>query len=348
MANYYNKDLYKVLDLTYEASAEEIKASFRKLARTYHPDVATTPEDVEKFKEIKEAYDILSNEETRKKYDVLRGFYREKLRKDFEKEQKTKEKYQEYIKKAKQHANNPESFGKTFNDAIDNLFHAKKSTKATNAQQKAPINGEDINVDVTITCFEAVNGTNRKVNILHTQPCPNCGGRKFINESQCAMCKGQGIISLQKKINVKIPKGVSQGSKVRVKKEGNKGLNGGKDGDLYLIITVEKHPFFEIDGLNILCNLPITPFEAALGAEVTVPAIEGNVNVKIPPMTSSGQKLRLAGQGIENKNKSKKGDMIITISIKMPEKLSEEEKELYSKLKELSSHNIRKDMKNDK
>ena len=103
--------------------------------------------------------------------------------------------------------------------------------------------------------------------------------------------------------NVKIPQGVSQGSKVRVKKEGNKGLNGGKDGDLYLIVTVEKHPFFEIDGQNILCTLPITPFEAALGAEITVPAIEGNVTVKIPPMTSSGQKLRLSGQGIENKTK---------------------------------------------
>lgn len=347
MANYYNKDLYKVLDLTYEASTEEIKASFRKLARTYHPDVATNTEDIEKFKEIKEAYDILINTETRRKYDALHGFYREKIKKDYEKEQqKRRNKYEEYIKKAKQNAQNPESFGKTFNDALDNLFHAKKENKTTTPKQ--PINGEDISMDITISCFEAVNGTNRKVNILHTQPCPNCGGRKFINEAQCTMCKGVGTISLQKKINVKIPQGVSQGSKVRVKKEGNKGLNGGKDGDLYLIITVEKHPFFEIEGQNILCTLPITPFEAALGAEITVPAIEGNVTVKIPPMTSSGQKLRLSGQGIENKTKSKKGDMIITISIKMPDKLSEEEKELYTKLKELSSHDIRKEMQNGK
>ena len=347
MANYYNKDLYKVLDLTYEASTEEIKASFRKLARTYHPDVATNAEYIEKFKEIKEAYDILTNAESRRKYDALHGFYREKIRKDFEKEQeKRRNKYEEYIKKAKQNAQSPESFGKTFNDALDNLFHTKKENKTTTPKQ--PINGEDISMDITISCFEAVNGTNRKVNILHTQPCPNCGGRKFINETQCTMCKGVGTISLQKKINVKIPQGVSQGSKVRVKKEGNKGLNGGKDGDLYLIVTVEKHPFFEIDGQNILCNLPITPYEAALGAEVTVPALEGNVTVKIPPMTSSGQKLRLSGQGIENKTKSKKGDMIITIAIKMPDKLSDEEKELYTKLKEISSFDIRKEMKNDK
>ncbi len=347
MANYYNKDLYKVLDLTYEASAEEIKASFRKLARTYHPDVSTKTEDIEKFKEIKEAYDILIDTESRRKYDALHGFYREKIRKNYEKEQQNKKnKYEEYIKKAKQKAQNPESFAKTFNDALDNLFHAKKET--SNQEPKTAVNGEDINMDITISCFEAVNGTNRKVNILHTQPCPNCGGRKFINESQCSMCKGLGTISLQKKINVKIPKGVNQGSKVRVKKEGNKGFNGGKDGDLYLIVTIEKHPFFEIDGLNILCNLPITPFEAVLGAEINVPALEGSVNVKIPPMTSSGQKLRLTGQGIENKSKSKKGDMILTVSIKLPDNFSDEEKNLYEKLKELSSFDIRRDLKNGK
>lgn len=344
MANYYNKDLYKVLNLTYEATAEEIKASFRKLARKYHPDVAAEEGDVSKFKEIKEAYDVLSDEASRKKYDVLHGFYKEKIKKDYEREVKRKNKYEEYVKKAKQHSQNAEPFGKSFNEALDNLFHAKKGT----AQAEAPIKGEDINIDLTITCFEAANGTNRKVNILHTQPCPNCAGRKFINEAQCAMCKGTGTISLQKKINVKIPKGVTQGSKVRIKKEGNKGLNGGKDGDLYLIISVEKHPYFEFDGLNILCTLPITPFEAVLGAQINVPSLDGTISVKIPPMTSSGQKLRLSGQGLENKTKTKKGDMIITVSIRAGEKLSEEEKALYEKLKELSSCDVRKDMKNGK
>lgn len=344
MANYYNKDLYKVLDLTYEATAEEIKASFRKLARKYHPDVATQESDVLKFKEIKEAYDVLSDEASRKKYDVLHGFYKEKIKKDYERETKRKNKYEEYIKKAKQHSQSAEPFGKSFNDALDSLFHTKKGTVQPEA--KTPINGENINIDLTISCFEAANGTNRKVNILHTQPCPNCEGRKFINEAQCAMCKGTGTISLQKKINVKIPKGVTQGSKVRIKKEGNKGLNGGKDGDLYLIISVEKHPYFEFDGLDILCNLPITPFEAVLGAQISVPSLDGAISVKIPPMTSSGQKLRLSGQGLENKTKTKKGDMIITVSIKVGEKLSKEEKALYEKLKELSSFDVRKDMKN--
>ena len=347
MANYYNKDLYKILNVNFEATLDEIKQSYRKLVRECHPDVAGVDADVKKFKEIQEAYEVLSNTEARKKYDVLHGFYREKLKK--QEETTRKNKYEEYIKKAKQNANTPENFTKSINSALDNLFHSgKQSTGQKKQEQKPVINGEDINVNITISCFEALNGTNRKVNILHTEPCPNCFGRKFINGTQCSMCNGSGQLSLQKKINVKIPKGVSQGSKVRVKKEGNKGLNGGKDGDLYLIVDIEKNPYFSIDGNNILCNLPITPFEAVLGTEVTIPVFDEKVSVKIPPMTSSGQKLRLAGLGIENKSKTKKGDMIVTIQIKLPDKLSEKEKALYNQLKEISKHDIRKDLKDAK
>lgn len=345
MANYYNKDLYKILNVNFDATLDEIKQSYRVLVRQYHPDVAGENADSSKFKEIQEAYEVLTDENSRKKYDVLHGFYREKIRKQENTERKNK--YDEYIKKARRNANTPENFSKSINSALDNLFHSSKQQTSTKKQEvKQPINGENINIDIKISCFEALNGTNRKVNILHTQPCPNCEGRKFINGSQCSMCNGTGQISLQKKINVKIPKGVSQGSKVRVKKEGNKGLNGGKDGDLYLIVDIEKNPYFEIDGNNIICNLPITPFEAVLGAEVSIPVLGEKINVKIPPMTSSGQKLRLSGLGVENK--SKKGDMIVNIQIKLPERLSEKEKSLYNQLKELSKHNIRKDLNDAK
>lgn len=346
MANYYNKDLYKILNVNFEATLDEIKQSYRKLVRECHPDVAGSNADVKKFKEIQEAYEVLTNIESRKKYDVLHGFYREKLKK--QEETTRKNKYEEYIRKAKQNANKSETFTNSINSALDNLFHSGKQTTAKKREPKPVINGDDINVNITISCFEALNGTNRKVNILHTQPCPNCFGRKFINGAQCSMCNGSGQLSQQKKINVKIPKGVSQGSKVRVKKEGNKGLNGGKDGDLYLIVDIEKNQYFSIDGNNILCNLPITPFEAVLGTEVTIPVFGEKVTVKIPQMTSSGQKLRLAGLGIENKSKTKKGDMIVTVQVKLPEKLSEKEKALYNQLKELSKYDIRKDLKDAK
>lgn len=345
MANYYNKDLYKILDVNFDATTEEIKLSYRKLVRIYHPDVAGSSADSAKFKEIQEAYEILTDEENRKKYDILHGFYKEKIKREFETTRKNK--YEEYIKKAQKNANKSEPFSKSINDALDNLFHSGKQP-SQKQEPKQPVNGEDINIDLSISCFEALNGTNRKVNILHTQPCPNCEGRKFINGAQCNMCNGSGQLSLQKKINVKIPKGVSQGSKVRVKKEGNKGLNGGKDGDLYLIINIEKNPYFEIEGMNILCNLPITPFEAVFGAEIPINVFNETINVKIPPMTSSGQKLRLAGLGIENKSKTKKGDIIITVLIKLPEKISEKEKELYEQLKNISNDDIRKDMNNAK
>ena len=253
------------------------------------------------------------------------------------------------MKKAKQNSEKSENFSKSFNEAIDNLFHNAKSNQKKQKEEKLqPFNGDDITVDLTITCFEAANGVSRKVNILHTAPCQHCNGHKFINGGQCSVCKGTGVQSIQKKINVKIPKGVSQGSKVRVKGEGNSGLNGGKNGDLYLVVNIEKNPYFEFDKYDILCNLPVTPSEAVLGTDVSVPTLDGKVSVKIPPMTSSGQKLKLSGLGLPTKAKDKNGDMIITVLIKLPSKLSKEEKELYEKLKELSSENIRKDLKHEK
>lgn len=347
MPNYYNKDLYKILNLTYEASKDEIKTAYKKLAKMYHPDVAGSNGDIDKFKEIKEAYDILSDDESRKKYDVLRGFYRQKLEKETN-QKNIKNKYDEYLKQAKKNAEKQDSFSDSINDALDSLFHTKNGRKNQSGDTKKTINGTDINLDINISCFEAITGTNRKINILHTQPCPNCEGRIFINGAKCNMCGGSGVISLQKKINVKIPKDVKHGSKIRVKNEGNRGLNGGKDGDLYLIVNIEKNPYFETEGMNILCNLPITPFEAVLGAEITIPYIDGNINIKVPPMTSSGQKLRLAGMGLYNKSKTKKGDMIITVFIKLPSKLSKKELELYEELKSHSNEDIRVDMKNAK
>lgn len=343
MANYYNKDLYKVLNVSYDASLEEIKASYRKLVRVYHPDVSKNNDNVLKFKEIQEAYEVLIDEESRKKYDAIKGFYTEKIKKKYqEKLDEAKENYNKNIKQESAKNKTAEPFTKSINNALDSLFYGKKLSKGINST-KPPVNGEDINLDLSISCFEALNGTNRKVNILHTEPCPQCGGRKFINGSLCKMCNGSGELSIQKKINVKIPKGVSTGSKVRVRKEGNKGINGGKDGDLFLIINVEKHPYYEFDGLNILCTIPITPFEAVLGTEVKIKVPDGYVNVKIPEMTSSGQKLKISEQGLENRTKTKRGDIIITVAIKLPENISDKEKELYNQLKNLSKNNIRKE-----
>ena len=138
------------------------------------------------------------------------------------------------------------------------------------------------------------------------------------------------------------------GSRVRVQGEGNQGYNGGKNGDLYLNVVVEKNQYYEINGLDIMCLLPITPYEAVLGAEIAIPSPYGNITVKIPPGTSSGQKLKISAQGLENKTKTKRGDIIVTVQIKIPENISDKEKELYTKLKNLSKADVRKDFKNAK
>lgn len=354
MSNFYNKDLYKILNVSIDASAEEIKSAYRKLAMIYHPDVSKNPENTDKFKEIHEAYEILTNEEKRKRYDILRGFYQEKIKKTFKENAQVKKETKEYntfVREAKKRFEEKEKttkepFTKSINEALDNLFYGKKLNKKQ-PKNSIPIDGDDINVEVNIDCFEAIKGTNKKINILHTEPCTNCEGRKFINGNVCPKCSGSGELSIHKKINVRIPQGVKTGSKVRIAKEGNKGRNGGKDGDLYLNITVKKHPYIEIDKLDILCTLPITPSEAALGANIELPFPE-KITLKIPQNTSSGQKLKIASQGLENKTKTKKGDIIITVQIKIPKKLSEKEKELYRKLEEISQEDIRKDFNDAK
>ncbi len=355
MSHNYNRDLYKILETDYGATAAEIKTAYRKLVRLYHPDVAGKNADAEKFKEIQEAYEVLSNPAEKEKYDIVHGYYREKLKKEFEKKNEdSKKNYNEFIKKAKtkvqQETKNEqkESFSQSINDALDSLFHTqnKRNTKKGAKSSPQPVDGDDIKTDVTISPVEAVEGTIRKVNILHTEPCPSCEGRKFINGEQCSVCRGIGQIQSQKKINVKIPKGVKQGSKVRVRKEGNKGQNGGKNGDLYLIINIEKDKYIETNGSDILITLPVTPTEAALGADIPLEVLKETITVKLPPLTSSGQKLRITGLGIENKTKSQRGDIIITVIIKMPDKLSEEEKQLYEKLKNCSNFDVRKDFRN--
>lgn len=353
MTSNYNKDLYKVLEADYDASASEIKASYRRLARKYHPDAEGGDET--KFKEIQAAYEILSNSIQRQKYDVVHGFYKERLKKAAEeKHRETDSKFNEYIKKAekrgqKKSGSNEEgvSFSKSINDALDNLFHASEKQNKAASDNPLPVNGGDIYSDVTITAYEAIEGTVRKVNILHTEPCPFCRGRKFLNEAQCSVCCGTGQIQSQKKINVKIAKGVKQGSKIRVRKEGGKGLNGGKDGDLYLIVNIAKGKYIETDGTDIFITLPVSPVEAALGANVEIGILKEPVTVKIPPLTSSGQKLRLAGLGAENKS-GEKGDIIITVLIKMPDKISEKEKALYEELKNCACFDARKDFNNAK
>lgn len=358
MKNYYNKDLYKTLDLQPTATLNEIKTAYRKLARKYHPDVNKDSVSIEKFKAIKEAYEILTNPSEKEMYDNFKGYSR--IYKQTSQSQ-AKKAYSETMKEEapppsrdetvgeKKKSENKESFSNVFNDILDGLFTAGKNddTSQKEAKQRTfkPENGSDITMDIKVSYIESINGTNRKINILHTETCPHCLGKKFTNGSVCTFCKGKGEVSLHKKINIKIPPQVTQNSKIRIANEGNKGKFGGKNGDLYLVIDIENNPFFRFDGSNVLCEIPITPFEAALGATIDVPTLEGHISMKIPPLTSSGQKFRLPKEGLFDKKAATKGDQIVTIKIELPKALSLEEVTLYEQLRVLGREDVRRDIK---
>ncbi len=339
-------NFYEILGVTPDSELAEIKSAYRKLARKYHPDV--NPDGAKRFKEISRAYDTLSDDKKRKQYDTLNGFFKsEKTKtssKKAEEEYRQKTSADERIKKhTRNETNSIKDDKKNFSDIFSSIFETSRGVKDEKKLQ--PKNGEDINTDITISLKEAVNGTTRTVNVVHTELCPRCKGRKFINGAKCNVCNGAGDYSQHKRINVKIPPNVKNGAKLRLKGEGSEGQFGGKNGDLYLHINVTGLSKIKYDDLNILYNVPITPYEAVLGGEITIPTFDGHVKLKLPERTSSGQKFRIAGQGLKKKGKS--GDMIVTVTIEIPKRLSDDEVKLYEKLKKIAAENIRENLLNE-
>ena len=367
MNEYYKKDLYAILGIEPDADELKIKSAYRKQARIWHPDVnENSQESIVRFKEITEAYEVLSDTQKRSQYDILKGFNTRKENSSYTTRTQAKKAYtetnsstvkektytssktvEEAYKKENKHSNS--SFSSVFENILDGLFTSDSSSRPKKEQKKKlkPENGRDINLNVNIKISEAISGTHRTVNVLHSERCPKCEGRRFINGAKCPLCKGTGEISVHKKLNVKIPAGIKKGAKIRVGNEGNKGYNGGKDGDLYLFIDIEESNFFHYEGNNVHCEIPITPYEAALGATIDVPTLNGSVSMKIPQNTTSGQKFRLSEQGLADKKTKQKGDQIVVVKIAMPKEISEEERKLYEQLKNISTHKIRENLLND-
>jgi len=356
--NYFYKNLYEILGIEPTEDLAKIKSAYRSLARKYHPDLNGGNElFAAKFKEITEACEILMDKDKKALYDSFKGYNQPEPSQTYKKPDPQKA-YRAYksaqTKNAETHGESSSkgSFSQVLNDILEGLFKEQKSSgqKNKNSSQKTtakrtnrhPQNGTDVVTELEISYLEALNGTHRTVNVLHTEICPNCEGKMFINGAQCPLCKGTGETSIHKKINVKIPKNVKQNAKIRIAGEGNRGRSGGKNGDVYLIIKIKNDEKYTYDGLNVLFEVSIFPHEAVFGTELRVKTPQDTIKMKIPANCSHGQKFRLSGHGLKDES-GKIGDAVVKVRIDLPEELTDEELALYKKLAEIRPRNLKEE-----
>jgi len=309
------KDYYATLGVGRDATTEAIKKAYRKLAHKYHPDVSKDPEGEEKFKAVAEAYETLKSPEKRAAYDQLgRHAPGENFRPSPDWDQ--------------QHGDPQFSFDDA--DLADLFAGMAGGRHPGGGHIRMP--GQDYDVSTRISLAEAYNGT--EVELRLTVPEPDAQGR---------------LHRVPRIFKVRIPKGATDGQRLRLTGRGGKGLNGGRDGDLYLNITLHPHPLFRVSGHDLYLDLPLAPWEAALGASIEVPTLAGAVRLKVPPNTQAGQQWRLPGRGLP-KPQDKSGDLFVITQIVMPATTSDVENGLFEQLAKASTFNprerLQKEMKN--
>jgi molecular chaperone DnaJ len=383
------KDYYAILGVNRKAKPEEIRKAYRHLARKYHPDVNPGNKSAEeKFKEISEAYEILSDEKKRQIYDQY-GFYAENIPPGYGASKPAGgtdagvdfsgfdfSNFENYETDSGKHG----GFGSSFRDLFSQIFSRGGERER---ESEAPERGSDIEHRMHLGFWDAIRGTQVRITVARQETCPTCKGTgeaagpavtcsncngtgkttrqigtmRFSmvcpqcggtgqQRRRCPTCGGSGYVQKPETFEVRIPSGVDTGSRVRVPGKGNAGVHGGPAGDLYIVTEVEPHPIFERKGDNFYVKVPVTVTEAALGAKVEVPTIDGPSTIKIPPGSQSGQKLRLHGKGAPSLRDSRlRGDQFVELQVVVPRVGDERTKEILRELARLNPEDPRKELK---
>jgi DnaJ-class molecular chaperone len=336
------KDYYQVLGVAKDAPAKDIKSAYRKLARKLHPDA--NPDDPkgaeEKFKELQEAYEVLSDADKRRKYDALGSNWQQAAQ-----QAETQRRY-----RSAQQEDVFSSFGgddprsaSGFSDFFDAFFSGigqqQQQPRASGSSRFAR-RGGDLETTIELSLRDAYQGGTKQVNLQIEDTCPRCGGTGILDGAICPVCHGTGRVITSRKLDVTIPKGVRPGQRIRLSGQGSSGTGGGPNGDLYLIAQFDERDKFERKGDDLYVDLPVSIYELVLGGEVRVPTMSGDVTMTIPQGTQSNKLLRLSGKGMPKPRGTGNGDQYVRLVGMLPSNLSERERELFRELAALRNEKV--------
>jgi molecular chaperone DnaJ len=339
-------DYYELLGVSRNATDEQIRSAYRKLARQLHPDVNAAPDAAEQFKRITEAYEVLTDPQRRQRYDM---------------------------------------FGSTqggFGDfGIGDLFETFFGGDLRRRESRGPMRGADLRMEIEIEILDAVQGRERVITVprfetcerckgsgaepgssistcamchgrgevrqvqqsvfgrfVNVSTCPRCGGAGKTVDKVCAKCRGEGRERRDRQISLTIPPGIDDGQQLRVPGEGEAGMRGGPSGDLYVLIRLKDHPLFRREGDDLVHVLRISPAQAALGDDLSVPTIEGpDAKVRVPPGAQNGQMVRVRGKGVPHLGSTGRGDQLVYLDVVVPRALTKEQRRLYAQLREIEA-----------
>ncbi|MGZ3560987.1 MAG: DnaJ C-terminal domain-containing protein [Vulcanimicrobiaceae bacterium] len=337
------KDYYQILGVSKEATDKQIKAAYRKLAKKWHPDanLDNPKEAEEKFKDIQEAYEVLGDPEKRRKYDMLGS--------DWQHAAEQAEQQRRY-RSAQRGGTTTIEFGDLgdlfgggaagagdgFSDFFDTFFSG--IGRRPSGPARSPHRGQDLEGAIELTLRDAYTGGTKSISLELEDRCPTCGGTGLKQQRICPTCHGTGRVLTAKTLEVKIPKGVRDGQRIRLAGQGGSGIHGGPPGDLYLTVHVQPDEMFDREGDDLYVDFPASIYDLVLGGEVHVPTLTGGVTMKIPPRTQNEQLMRVAGKGMPHLNGSGHGDLYVRLIGRLPQRLSDREEELYRELATLQHH----------